>query len=320
MVGVTLAGWLWARVEQDPKPTTRPGEPTVSFGTLTSGGRERTYTYWRPGGATRAAAVPLVVVLHGTLGGSDTIGRWSGFRELAEKERFAVCFPNGIGRSWRDGRVADEEQPAVDDVKFLDELLDKLLADGAVDVRRVYLAGMSSGGMMAQRYALTRPGRVAAIAVIAGSLAKSLAEQKDVAPPVPIILFHGTRDSVVPFEGGPIAQQYGEVLAARDGLKHWAEWNDCRKKLELVTVAAVDPETKTGVTREGFGEGRDGAEALLYVIEGGGHTWPGVVKTRNELLGWKSTKAISATALSWEFFARHPRVIETPSHEDTKKN
>ena len=97
------------------------------------------------------------------------------------------------------------------------------------------------------------------------------------------------------------------MLAARDGLKHWAEWDGCRRKLEPETIAKPDPESGTGVTLEGYAEGRDGAEALLYVIEGGGHTWPGVVKTRNDLLGWKSTRAIQATELSWKFFSRHPR-------------
>jgi polyhydroxybutyrate depolymerase len=43
---------------------------------------------------------------------------------------------------------------------------------------------------------------------------------------------------------------------------------------------------------------------VLYVIEGGGHTWPGRTP-RFAFLG-KSTSHISANDLMWEFFQKHP--------------
>jgi polyhydroxybutyrate depolymerase len=61
------------------------------------------------------------------------------------------------------------------------------------------------------------------------------------------------------------------------------------------------------VTRQTYGPGRDGAEVVLYVIEGGGHTWPGRVGAGpvERLLG-PSTRDIDANELMWEFFQRHP--------------
>ena len=58
------------------------------------------------------------------------------------------------------------------------------------------------------------------------------------------------------------------------------------------------------VRRESFGPGKDGTEVVLYVIEGGGHTWPG----REPLLRFlgKSTRDISANDLIWDFFQKHP--------------
>jgi polyhydroxybutyrate depolymerase len=52
-----------------------------------------------------------------------------------------------------------------------------------------------------------------------------------------------------------------------------------------------------------YGDCTDDAEVILYTVDGGGHTWPGgpdIVR-----LG-KTTQAIDATALMWEFFQRHP--------------
>jgi polyhydroxybutyrate depolymerase len=60
----------------------------------------------------------------------------------------------------------------------------------------------------------------------------------------------------------------------------------------------------TTVQRKTYGPGKDGAEVILFVINGGGHTWPGR-EIGQRLLG-KSTKNISANDLMWEFFKRHP--------------
>jgi len=60
----------------------------------------------------------------------------------------------------------------------------------------------------------------------------------------------------------------------------------------------------TGIQRTAFGPGRNGAEVVLYEIEGGGHTWPGQ-GPRVRFIG-KSTHDISANDLMWEFFEKHP--------------
>ena len=63
------------------------------------------------------------------------------------------------------------------------------------------------------------------------------------------------------------------------------------------------PTTARRVQRKTYGPGKDGAEVVLFVIKGGGHTWPGRDPIR--FLG-KSTHNISANDLMWEFFQRHP--------------
>lgn len=60
----------------------------------------------------------------------------------------------------------------------------------------------------------------------------------------------------------------------------------------------------TTITRKTYGSGKDGAEVVLVVIEGGGYTWPGQ-EPRVRFLG-RSTKSISANDLMWEFFQKHP--------------
>jgi len=43
---------------------------------------------------------------------------------------------------------------------------------------------------------------------------------------------------------------------------------------------------------------------ILYVIDGGGHTWPGR-QWPVPLLG-RSTRDVAANDLIWEFFQKHP--------------
>jgi len=59
-----------------------------------------------------------------------------------------------------------------------------------------------------------------------------------------------------------------------------------------------------GITKKVYGPGKGGAEVVLYVVHGAGHTWPGR-KPPVAFLG-KSTMDISANDLIWEFFEKHP--------------
>ena len=57
------------------------------------------------------------------------------------------------------------------------------------------------------------------------------------------------------------------------------------------------------VTRKTYSGGKNGAEVVLVVIEGGGHTWPGM-RSPAKTLG-KSTLNVSANDLMWEYFQKH---------------
>ena len=60
----------------------------------------------------------------------------------------------------------------------------------------------------------------------------------------------------------------------------------------------------TTISIKTFGSGRDNAEVVLVLIDGGGHTWPGR-RPPAEILG-KSTRNISANEMIWAFFEKHP--------------
>ena len=71
-----------------------------------------------------------------------------------------------------------------------------------------------------------------------------------------------------------------------------------------ITILPYSADDGTKVTRKSYRPGKEGADVILFVIEGGGHTRPGQ-KPPVGFIG-KSTKDISANDLIWEFFERHP--------------
>jgi polyhydroxybutyrate depolymerase len=170
-----------------------------------------------------------------------------------------------------------------------------------VDPKRVYATGMSNGGMMCYRLAAELSDRIAAIAPVAGTMA---IDNYNPQRPVPVMHFHGKADNMVPFAGpsGRTPKFLG-FKSVDDTITVVAKANGCPEepRTEELPDKAGDGTT---VTKKTYGPGKDGAEVVLFVIEGGGHTWPG----QQPPVGFigKSTKNISANDMIWEFFEKHP--------------
>jgi hypothetical protein len=98
----------------------------------------------------------------------------------------------------------------------------------------------------------------------------------------------------------PPTSHHNDGISAPDGCP-------AKPKIEKLPDTAHDGTT---VTKKTYGPGRQGAEVVLLVIEGGGHTWPGHM-TIEKLLG-KATQQISANDLIWEFFQKHPMTRNVP--------
>jgi len=142
--------------------------PLPSAGrTLSGGGRERSYRLYRPVSVESGKPAPLVLVLHGGFGSAGQAEQAYGWDELADRHRFVVAYPDGVGRSWNAGWCCG---PAhlhdVDDVGFVGELVADISAGESVDPRRVFAAGVSNGAMLAYRIACESPGLLAAIGVM----------------------------------------------------------------------------------------------------------------------------------------------------------
>jgi len=284
-----------------------PLGPGSRMGTLEVGGLTRSYVLHIPPKYDPKRPTPLVLAFHGAAASAPIMELASGLSAKSDEAGFVVVYPNstsqmGLVSAWNSGgfRGPNHDQWP-DDVAFVKALLDHLATVVNVDSRRVYATGISNGGMMCYRLAAELSERIAAIAPVSGTMAIAEARPRR---PVPVIHFHGTVDRLVPHDGpDERIARFLTFKSVEETIHIWARLNGCPRKPK---TAALPDTAKDGTTvrREVYGPGREGAEVVLYVIEGGGHTWPG--------RGWpvpflgKTTLDISANDLIWEFFQRHP--------------
>ncbi len=263
----------------------------------------RTYTLYLPSTFDSGEAMPLVFVLHGDMDTSRNMMALTRFNEVAEREGFIVIYPQGYNRSWNYGR----QQPGeiinrIDDVGFIEGLIDLLSENFNVDEERIFVTGLSLGGVMAHYLGCQLSDRLAAIAPVAGTVPDNLLDDCPGGDAVSVLYIQGTMDAIMPWDGTEIiiqGQSYGRQLSAPETVDFWLDFNSCATDSVPETVASSSDDY-SGVTRTVYGECDNGAQVVFYAIEGGGHNWPHP--------DWQLPREIAnpdldATELIWEFFA-----------------
>jgi len=255
-------------------------------------GRPRTYRVHIPPRYDSSKAVPLVIGFHGGGGTSQTAERSLGFNPLSDRHGFLVVYPQGLDNHWNDGRVGARfpTTNSHDDVAFVRALVDEVCRNWKIDRRRIYSVGNSNGGFFGNRLGWEASDIFAAISAGAGTIGKNVEASFAPKGPVAILEFHGTKDPMVPFEGGEVGDRGGTAIGARRMNELWAKANGCPAgpKVEELPGAKV--------TRETYSPCRAGADVVFYIVHGGGHGWPR-----------QATAGIDAAEISWEFFASHPK-------------
>jgi polyhydroxybutyrate depolymerase len=266
--------------------------------TLRAGGLDRTYSLHVPPEYDGIDPLALVLNLHGFGSSGAQQAAYSGFPALADEENFLVVSPDGAGtpRQWNIRR----QSSLPDDVAFIGEMLDALERELCIDHERVFVAGMSNGAAFSQQLACAMPGRFVAVAAVT-ALVYPLACGSDL--PVAIIAFHGTEDVCVPFDGGPVTcgSARGAVPSVEESAQNWARHNGCSS---TASRARITDHVRTIA----YSECDEETAVVVFVIEGGGHTWPGATPVGR--LG-PTTQEVDATEQIWQFFVAQASLSAT---------
>lgn len=289
-----------------PGQTAKKSYPAGNFtaSLRTPDGRDRTYLVHIPPGYSPDNSYPLVIAFHGTGGQGANQEHLSKFSSLADQEGFVAVYPDGLYKEWNDGRGDSRpEAERIDDVTFISLLIDKLIANLAINPAYIYTSGMSNGASFSQRIACALSSKIAGASGVGSEMGQSFSAICNPNRAIPIVLFHGDSDPVSPYGGGK-ARKGAQVLGAEQSALFWAKKNGCN--INPTTEQIPDLENDgTTVTRIHYTGCRNNADVILYRINGGGHAWPGGMGYAPEFLAGKNTHDINATELIWDFFKSH---------------
>jgi len=284
----------------------------VPYNLHVTGMPQRTYRLYRPPSLKRDQPTPLVIALHG--GGSNGLAmeRLTSFSPLAERENFIVAYPDGLDNHWNDGRLIPHSRvhrENVDDVGFINTLINTLAHEQSLDMHRIYATGISNGGIFSHVLAWQLPNRIAAIAPVVGGLAENTLAQFNPKQPVSVIIMQGTKDPIVPFQGGEVRPDHrGRVIPTEQAVSVWVQKNGCAPQPVITHLPQTNTRDGCQVTISQWAGGRNGTEVLYYKIEGGGHTWPGGPQFLPKFMIGPTCRQFDATQTIWEFFKAHPKI------------
>lgn len=223
--------------------------------------------------ADRSYAV--VMVLHGGMGDGKKVAQQTGLPSYSVGKScrlggggFIAVYPNGLynvdGPQWNDGRAMTSG--GADDVGFLSALIDAVVANYRGDPARKYLAGGSSGGMMAQRMARERASKFQAYTVAIAGMPADLTSPSTGSARMNI--YASTTDPYMPFEGGTARRGF-KVWSNKATVDYWAKVNGCTDLSPVVQTMPKIVNDGTSVLYSRYACGVD-----RYQVVGGDHSWP----------------------------------------------
>lgn len=252
----------------------------------------------------QTGAVPLVLVLHGGGGNAENTERMTGFSDKARREGFIVVYPEGTSRfrqkllTWNAGHCcgyAMEHQ--VDDAGFIRALITRIVKAYPIDPKRVYVTGISNGGMMTHRLGRELSDQLAAIAPVVATV---FGDESKAAHPVSALMLNGMLDKSVPPAGGSPGGRFSDSWDGRpaqpalDQGVYWAGTNGCAKEpVKRDQAAFIHWQYSCPA----------GKAVELYLLKDNGHAWPGGQKGSRR--GNTPGTSLNATDLIWDFFAAH---------------
>ena len=262
-------------------------------------GVNRTYMVFLPENYSGTTDFPLVIFLH-PYGFTAQQGMdYSNFNQVADTADFLVVYPNAIP-NWNSGIGENPDWPApdVNDVGFIDALIDTLNYQYSIDLEKVYVCGFSNGGFMSYRLACELGHRFAAIASVAGVISMNQAANCEPSNTMPVLHIHGTEDAVVPINGGATGWH-----SVDETLSFWIDYNNCME-VDTITLPDIDPTDGCTVEKISYTNCTDNSNVIYYKVINGGHTWPGAGESGLQL--GNTNQDINASTEIWNFFKNYP--------------
>lgn len=280
-------------------------------------GRSRSWITYAPPSYDPSRPTPLVLVLHGRPSSAASMAAISEMNAVAARHGFIVVYPEGIDNEWNTHFDLVRSNASLggarsilpqDDVDFLKTLASDLNADFNIDRSRMYVAGFSNGGFMTMRMACSASDTFAGFAEVGAALYVEMNDVCRRSAPSPILLMHGSADPSIPYGGVTVSNPEGGepipiTFSVLDTVSFFARRNGCSLAGRSTTFAEQGRSPGTHVIRFVPNE-CSGAPLEYYLINGGGHTWPGVPDILPAENFGPTNMDIRASEVIWAFLSR----------------
>lgn len=232
---------------------------------------ERTYNIYIPESIEQNENVPLVFVFHGANGNGAGMERGTGFNQLADAHKFIVCYPDAATENWEEGCMCNKPyRLGIDDIGFINYLIDKLSGLHKIDSKKIFAAGYSQGGLFAQNVACKLSNKFAAVAAVASSMSVQLYQGCDPKNKISLLMIHGTRDNTLPFNG--LDAGSFSLVSTPSVFNLWGKFNECNSETN-VEILPDKGDQYISVIKRTYQNCSGNVKTILYEVEGGGHSW-----------------------------------------------
>ncbi len=269
---------------------------------LQVGGSKRLYDLHVSSAYTGEKPTPLVLAFHGAAGDGQAMEQVTGLNQIADQEGFIVAYPDALPpRKHWDARRGSGPDTS-NDVGFIAALIDELSQRYTVDRSRIYIVGLSNGGMFAQRLACELSDRVTAIAAVASAMPTNLSTTCNPTKPISVLLINGTQDDLIP----PV-EPGKALLSLPDTVKFWKAHNRCSAEAVRKSLPQ-NPHLEL----ETYDQCANQTRVMLSTIEGGTHGWGDDPISGGDNLV-KPGQEMNESAFIWSFLSQQSSEVQTSS-------
>lgn len=227
------------------------------------------YIYIPNGYSENIAPVPVLFSLHGGGDYAETNMQYSGFKEHADADTFIIIYPQG---SYYDGKETtgwNTEDGGVDDVAFLESVIDWVGNNYNTQLKEFYVAGFSNGGFMAYHLACYSSADFAAIAPVAGLMGNYTYDTCSPLHPTPLIHIHGQQDDIISINGSDYHRPLEDNGNTTGVITYWQNYNQCETYSQELLY---EDEVNIGTFNE-WADCASGADINYWIMFDQGHEW-----------------------------------------------
>lgn len=175
----------------------------------------REYLIFKPDSYNKDKRYPLILNFHGYGDKVENYQNTTEMKKYVNEYDFILVYPQGSCKSnekvphWNSSEASSDNKSQADDLGFIKILIEKINSEYSIDEEKIYAVGYSNGSFFSYFLACNNS-KIRGIASISGSMSKE--QEYDTDNKFKILIIHGKKDQVIPYDGNKDLLSIPEVI------------------------------------------------------------------------------------------------------------